>query len=159
MRVVRYRTLLAVAALVMVAGRVAAAAVTLGSPSGQNPESRPRAAVIQASNLFPTSATHPDPKVVSEAVLPLEAATPHRLAAQCDNCTPGSPEAAQFEALVVEVKSQGKVYRGPLQALDAVVQKSNEHVKVRVWLADTGKPQAQGVTSVWSFTAAPTSSD
>ena len=157
MRVVRYRTLLAVAALVMVAGRVAAAAVTSGSPSVENPVQIARPAVLQASNLFPTSATNPDPTVVTEAVLPLQDRKPHRLAAQCTNCTPGSPEAEQFEALVVEVNSHGRVYRGPLDELDAVVHNAKSDVKVKVWLADTGQPQPQGVTSVWSFTAAPTS--
>ena len=140
----------------MVAGRVAAAAVTSGSPSGQNEDHAPRPAVIQASNLVPTSATHPDPRVVAEAVLPLDTKAPHRIAAACTNCTPGSPEAEQFEALVVEVTSHGKVYRGPLQSLDALVQRSNDNVKVKVWLADTGQVQPQGVTSQWTFTAAPT---
>lgn len=156
MQAVRPRTLLAVAALVMVAGRVAAAAVTSGSPAPENTSTLPRPALIRAENLFPTSATHPDPTVVTEAVLPLAVDEPHRLAAHCTNCTPGSPEAAQFDALVVEILSAGKVYKGPLGRLDAVVENAGENVKVKVWLAETGQPQPQGVASEWSFTAAPT---
>jgi hypothetical protein len=79
--------------------------------------------------------------------------TPTRLTATC-NCEPGSPEAEQFKSLVIEVNGpSGKTFTGPLQQLDTVVGQIAEDVTVRVWLAETGRPQAQGVTTKWSFTA------
>jgi hypothetical protein len=142
----------------MVAGGVATA-VAMPSPSAPaGPPLQVDQAVIRAENLMPTSSHNPDPKQVAVGVLPLSAERPQHLVAECTNCAPGSPEAEQFDALVIEVRSPGspggKVYRGPLDQLDAVVKaENNKDVTVRVWLADTGKPQPQGVTSEWSFTA------
>lgn len=106
-------------------------------------------ALIQAVDLFPTSPADPEPELVAQAPIPLQAEAPARVTAECTNCAPGSQEAAQFEALQVEIGA----YRGPLALLDATVAPG---AVVKVWLADNGKPQAQGVTSTWSFTATPT---
>lgn len=107
-----------------------------------------RDAIVQAVDLYPTAPTDPDPKLVAKAVLPIddEAPTaPARITAACTNCAPGSAEAQQFEDLQIEVGP----YRGPLARLDTTVVPGTV---VKVWLADSGKPQVQGVTSVWSFT-------
>ncbi|MDQ1436714.1 MAG: hypothetical protein QOK43_343 [Acidimicrobiaceae bacterium] len=120
-------------------------------------------AVMEVRELFPTSSTHPDPQQVAVASLPLaQASTDHskasplRLAAACTNCAPGSVEAQQFGDLVIQVQGTdgGQIYRGPLSALDAPVGTA-ENATVKVWLADTGKPQAQGVTTEWSFVTTP----
>jgi hypothetical protein len=132
---------------------LSAVAASPGTGAPENLAAVRKTAVIQAGNLFPTSRTSPDPTQVVTARLPVEVGTPTRLTATC-NCTPGTPEAEQFKALVVEVKAPGgKVFTGPLTQLDTVVTKVAEDVTVRVWLAETGKPQAQGVTTQWSFTA------
>jgi hypothetical protein len=110
--------------------------------------------VVQASNLFPTSATDPDPAVVAKATLPLDVSTPVRLSAECQ-CAPGTPEAAQFANLAIEVRTPGKVYRGPLGVLDATIDKAVKGVQLRVWLVDNGQVQPQGVTTRWTFVAAP----
>ena len=155
MPTVRTRTLLAVAAFVIAAGGLSAAAANPGSPDARNPNAGGKPTVIQAARLFPTSATNPDPKQVVTAHLPVEGDAPVRLTAQC-TCQPGTAEAAQFDHLVVEVKAPGgKVYTGPLDSLDAVVEKLANDVTVRVWLADNGEVQPQAVTTEWAFTATP----
>ena len=63
--------------------------------------------MVQASNLFPTSATDPDPAVVAKATLPLDVSSPVRLSAECE-CAPGTPEAAQFANLAIEVRTPGR---------------------------------------------------
>ena len=118
-----------------------------------------RPAVIRTENLFPTSALHPDPAQVSETRIPAEVFgagnAPTRLTATCE-CIPGTVEAEQFESLVIEVQAPGgKLYTGPLDSLDAVVDEAPRDVKVRVWLADNGRPQAQGVATQWTLSAQP----
>ena len=147
---VRFRTLTAVAAIVLAAGGVATAVATHGSPAAQGPAVEVSEALVRAVNLFPTSSSDPDPAQVAVTRLPASVDSndvPKRLTAACTNCAPGSPEAAQFQDLVVEVVG---VYKGPLQDLDATVAPG---AVVKVWLADSGRPQVQGVTSEWSFTS------
>lgn len=162
MTTVRPRTLLAVAAIVLAAGGVATAVATYGSPAPSGPTLVVNEAVITAYDLFPTSPANPDPHHVAEGVLDLaefddehsKPEAPVRLTAACTNCLPGSEQQEQFEALVIEVHGHGggKLYEGPLSDLDAEVVKAKKTV-VKVWLADTGKPQPQGIVTEFSFTA------
>ncbi|HZQ27913.1 MAG TPA: hypothetical protein VFA94_09450 [Acidimicrobiales bacterium] len=109
--------------------------------------------VIVSGGLYPTSAVDPDPALVAVGTLPI---TGQSITARCTNCTPGSPEAQQFQDLRIKVDAPGAVYQGPLAALDAAVP-AGTTATVKVWLADTDVPQAQGVTTTWSFvTARPT---
>lgn len=104
-------------------------------------------AVIQAIDLFPTSSANPEPALVAQAPIALLDDAPARITAEC-TCAPGTAAANQFEDLQIEVGP----YRGPLAQLDATVVPG---AVVKVWLADTGKPQVQGVTTTWSFTTTP----
>jgi hypothetical protein len=137
---------------------VATAFATQGSPAAQGPKLEVHDAIIQAPELYPTSPAHPDPAQVASGTLDLgpETAAPRRLVVSCTNCTPGSDEAQQFQDLVIEVKApgEGKVYRGPLAGADGALLNSSS-ATVKVWLGDTGKPQAQGVTTEWSFSVEP----
>jgi hypothetical protein len=156
---VRLRTPLAVAALVMVAGGVASALATPGfSTPGNAPSIQigtdAGAPLVQATNLYPTSRRDPDPRVVAETTLPVKLDAPVRLSAQCE-CAPGTPEADQFSNLAIEVRTPGHVYDGALGSLDATIDAAVTGVTVRVWLVDNGRLQAQGVTSKWTFVAAP----
>lgn len=163
MLVVRTRTLLAVAAIVLAAGGVAAggAVATRGRSTPSGPALEVRDAVIRAADLYPTSPANPDPKQVATGVVDLAdldgttaAAKPVRLVAECD-CKAGTVEAQQFQDLVVEIHGDaGRLYAGPLSALDTHVVNAKK-TKVKVWLADTGKPQAQGVVTTFSFVATP----
>lgn len=166
MQAVRPRTLLAVAALVIAAGGVATASAiaTRGPSAVPGPELHLiDETVVVAGELFPTSADSPDPKQVATGKLdlkrldPTRTTTPNRpvrLAAECTNCAPGSTAAEQYKDLIVEVKSDSgaTVYQGPLAELDAKLTEAKKP-EVKVWLADTGKPQVQGVLTEWSFTA------
>jgi len=166
MQVVRSRTLLAVAAIVLAAGGVAAgsAVATRGPSTSTGPELEVRDAVVRAVDLYPTSSDHPDPKQVATGVLHLDefeddkgkVDRPVRVVAECE-CEPGSVEAQQFQDLVIEVHAHGggKVYEGPLADLDAEILKAKK-TTLKVWLADTGKPQAQGVVTEFSFIATET---
>ena len=166
MPVVRSRTLTAVAAIVLAAGGVATAnAVAIRGPSTPvGPELEVRDAVVRAVDLYPTSSADPDPTQVATGVLQLDALAkakgkaqgPVRVMAACE-CQPGSVQAQQFEDLVIEVHADdgGKVYAGPLAELDARILNA-EKTTVKVWLADTGKPQAQGVVTEFSFIATET---
>lgn len=106
-----------------------------------------RPAVVRAVGLMPTSAANPDPTQVATGRLPIGTDGPRRLTATC-SCAPGTPEAEQFKSLVIEVPG----YTGPLDQLDATVAAD---VPLKVWLADNGRLQAQGLTSEWSFMADP----
>jgi hypothetical protein len=133
---------------------VATSVVTHHSLAASKPVLHVSEALVQAKNLFPTSSADPDPTQVAQGVLPLADEAPKRLTAVCTNCAPGSPEDQQFHDLVVEFRAPDgpAVYRGPLDQLDTTVMPG---AVIKVWLADSGKPQAQGVTSEWSFTATP----
>lgn len=165
MQSVRPRTLLAVAAIVLAAGGVATggAVATRGSSAAPGLELEVRGAVIEAADLYPTAPDNPDPAQVATGVVRLGdtaagANGPVRLAASCE-CAPGTPEAQQFEDLVIEVVAEdGKVYSGPLSELDADIV-DDDKTTVKVWLADTGKPQAQGVETRFSLVATPAESD
>jgi hypothetical protein len=114
-----------------------------------------RGPVIVSGGLYPTSAVDPDPTLVATGQLPLTADSGRSVTAQCTNCTPGSAEAQQFQDLRVRIEAPGAVtpvYQGPLATLTAAVP-AGTTATVKVWLADTGVPQAQGVTTTWSFTA------
>jgi hypothetical protein len=138
----------------MVAGGVvtATAVATSGSRAPAGPVLEVKPALIRARNLYPTSPTHPDPAQVAVAAVELEGAPAQRVTATCTNCTPGSPEAQQFGDLRVEVGLPGSptFYTGPLDGLDATVAPG---APLKVWLADSGQPQAQGVITEWSFNA------
>lgn len=162
MLIVRSRTLLAVAAIVLAAGGVAVgeAIATRGPSAAPGPALEVRAGVIQAPDLYPTASDNPDPSQVATGVVDLAGAasdgkTPVRLAAECE-CAPGTPEAQQFEDLVVQVEADGggTVYTGPLSELSAEVVNASK-TRVKVWLADTGKPQAQGVETRFALVATP----
>lgn len=160
MSVVRTRTLLAVAAIVLAAGGVAAggAVATRGPSTPPGPALEVRAAVIRAVDLYPTSSDNPDPRQVATGVVDLAGldttsanASPVRLVAECE-CVPGTVQAQQFEDLVVEIHGDsGTLYAGPLSALDTHIVA--QRTKVKVWLAETGKPQAQGVITKFSLVA------
>lgn len=166
MSTVRSRTLLAVAALVIAAGGVAAAVATAGSSTPVGRSLIVQDAVIKAYDLFPTSSQNPDPHQVAKGVLDLEAfadddgderskpTVPVRLVAECTNCLPGSHQEQQFQDLIIEVTGHGggKVYEGPLAALDAQLVNAKK-TTLKVWLADSGKPQQQGVLTEFSLTA------
>jgi len=141
----------------MVAGGVANAFATPGSATpGDSPSITvaKRGPLVEATNLYPTSWTHPDPQVVAKTRLPVAVTAPVRLTAEC-TCAPGSVEARQFADLAIEVTSPGHVYNGRLDALDVLVDKPVKDLNIRVWLVDDGTLQPQGVTTTWKFIAAP----
>jgi hypothetical protein len=145
----------------MVAGGVASAFATPGfSAPGNQPSiqigSGTGGPLVQTANLYPTDFHHPDPAVVAQTTLPLKLDSPIRLSAECE-CAPNTPEAEQFANLAIEVRTPGKVYDGQLGALDATIDRAVKGVTVRVWLVDNGTLQPQGVSTKWTFVAAPVS--
>lgn len=111
---------------------------------------------VHVANLFPTSRYEPDPERVVETRLPFDVIQASRITAACQ-CRPGTPESEQYANLVIQIEAPGggAVYRGPLRSLSATLPDAANNVVVRVWLADNGRAQREGVTTRWSFMATP----
>jgi hypothetical protein len=155
MAAVRSRTLPAVAAIVIAAGGLVK---LFASPSSALPQGPPGTAHgrVEISDLYPTSPAHPDPQRVVETRVPFDLAQPARLTATCQ-CRPGTAAAVQFSNLVIQVQAHGggNVYTGPLNDLNATLPTVTKDMTLRIWLADNGRVQPQGVTTAWTFTATP----